>query len=304
MKQGEGKYRQTGPWPETRYMPEARPGLRKKGPRGAMGGRTPFIEKLTAMFSKIIAGTVSREEGAILINHLVRENRDETINSLAYLIENPPRNVFQKTVLHTIALARNKALFRIMADSVHSKNEDVSFMAASELARLRTDGAREALIQNLDHDIFHVRRNAAVALARDYGEEGIEILRNHILSHEEPFYRATSAQGLASAGIKGIEALFSLLASEKPGPALTAAETIAGIEGTLDSRHLAVAIEALMRAGDSRDIPLAVELLKVMALFGKKALKYETFIAAFAADSSESIRLEAQKTLQRIRRSV
>jgi len=262
----------------------------------------PFIKKLTVMFSKIIAGTVSREEGAILINHLVRENRDETINSLAYLIENPPRNVFQKTVLHTIALARNKALFRIMAESIHSKDEDVSFMAASELARLRTEVARNTLIQNLDHDIFHVRRNAAVALAEDYGDEGIEILKKHILSHEEPFYRATSAQGLAAAGIRGEEALFSVLASGSPGPALSAAEAITAIEEELDEKHLPIALEALMQAGDRRDIPLVVELLRVMALFGKNALKYETFISAFAGDTSESIRLEAQKTLQKIRR--
>ncbi len=302
MRHGEGKYRQTGPWPETRFMPDRRPGLRRKGHPGA-GGRTAFIDKLTAMFSKIIAGTVSREEGAILINHLVRENRDETINSLAYLIENPPRNVFQKTVLHTIALARNKALFRIMADSIHSKNEDVSYMAASELARLRTENARETLIQNLDHDVFHVRRNAAVALARDYGKEGIDILRKHILSHEEPFYRATSAQGLAAAGARGIEALFSILAEDAPGPALTAAETLAAMEGGLDARHLPVAVEALLRAGDRRDIPLVVELLKVMARFGREALRYETFLTAFTSDTSESIRLEAQKTMQRIRRA-
>jgi len=261
-----------------------------------------FIERLTVMFSKIIAGTVSREEGAILINHLVRENRVETINSLAYLIENPPRNVFQKTVLHTIALARNKALFRIMADSIHSKNEDVSLMAASELARLRTEGARETLIENLDHDIFHVRRNAAVALARDYGSEGIEILKKHLLAHEEPFYRATSAQGLASAGEEGLNALFSILAGDNPGPALSAAEAIASMEGEPDERHIPVAVEALMRAGDNRDIPLVVEILKVLARFGKKALKYEAFIAAFAGDPSESIRIEAQQALHRMRR--
>jgi len=264
----------------------------------------PFIQKLTVMFSKIIAGTVSREEGAILINHLVRENRDETIRSLAYLIENPPRNVFQKTVLHTIALARNKALFRIMAESIHSKDEDVSYMAASELARLRTEGAKETLVKNLDHDIFHVRRNAAVALAEDYGDEGIEILKRHILSHEEPFYRATSAQGLATAGTKGAEALFTILASGSPGAALSAAEAITGIEEELDERHLPTAIEALMKAGDRRDIPLVVELLRIMALFGKKALRYEPFIGAFTGDASESIRLEAQKTMHKIQRRV
>jgi len=260
----------------------------------------PFIDKLTVMFAKIIAGTVSREEGAILINHLVKENRDETINSLAYLIENPPRNVFQKTMLHTIALARNKALFSIIAESVQSQNEDVSFMAASELARLRTDVAKRTLIENLDNDTYHVRRSAAIALAEDYGEEGLKILKDHILSHEEPFYRATSAQGLAATGDRGISALFELLRADKPGPVFSAAEAIAGIEKEIEESHLPVAMEALMRAGDRRDMPLVVELLRVVPLFKNKALKYEAFITAFADDRSESIRLEAQKTLHKI----
>jgi len=56
-----------------------------------------------------------------------------------------------------------------------------------------------------------------------------------------------------------------------------------------------------MQAGDRKDMPLVVELLKVVALFKQNALKYEAFITAFADDTSESIRLEAQKTLHAIR---
>ncbi len=254
------------------------------------------------MFSKIIAGTVSREEGAILINHLVKESSVETIGALSYLIENPPRNVFQKTVLHTIALARNKALFQIMAESITSKDEDVSLLAASELARLRTEGAKRTLVENLDNNIYHVRKSAAVALAEDYGDDGISILKEHLLSHEEPFYRATSAQGLASTGEKGVDTLFSILRTEKPGPVFSAVEALTGYDGEIREDLIPVAIEALMQAGDNRDIPLVVELLRLLALFKKKALRYEAFIAAFADDSSESIRLEAQKTLHAIKK--
>ena len=262
----------------------------------------PFVDKLTAMFSKIIAGTVSREEGAILINHLVKESSVETISALSYLIENPPRNVFQKTVLHTIALARNKALFKIMAESIHSKDEDVSLLAALELARLRTEGAKKTLIENLDHDIYHVRRSAAIALAEDYGDDGLSVLKDHILSHEEPFYRATSAQGLASTGDTGVNTLFAIMRTEKPGPVFSAVEALTGYEDEINESLMPVAIEALMEAGDRRDIPLVVEILKLLALFKQKALKYEAFITAFADDNSESIRLEAQKNLHAIRR--
>jgi hypothetical protein len=202
----------------------------------------PFIDKLTTMFSKIIAGTVSREEGAILINHLVKESSVETISALSYLIENPPRNVFQKTVLHTIALAE------------------------------------------------------------DFGDDGLDILKDHILSHEEPFYRATSAQGLASMGDTGVNTLFDIMRTEKPGPVFSAVEALTGIEDELKDSLIPVAIEALMQAGDRRDIPLVVEILRLLACFKIKALRFEAFITAFADDNSESIRLEAQKTLHEIKR--
>jgi len=262
-----------------------------------------YIDKLTVMFSKIIAGTLSREEGAMLINHLAKEDRNNAIVSLTYLIENPPHNVFQTTMLHTIALAKNKAFFNLIAQSINSRDEDVSSLAAQELARLRTEGAKNTLIKNLNNDTYHVRKSAAVALAEDYGEEGMEILKNHILTHEEPFYRATSAQGLIAGGDSGITMLFSILHAETPGPVFSAAEAITSIEDEIKEDHLPVAMEALMEAGDRRDMRLVVELLKVAALFKKKALKYEPIIQAFADDPSESIRLETKKTLSRIRRA-
>ncbi len=261
----------------------------------------PFVERLTNMFAKIMAGTVAREEGAILINHLVKENMTETKKALAYLIENPPRNVFQKTVLHTIALARNKAFLEIMADSLHSDNEDVSLMAASELARLRTGEAKKILLENLNNEVYHVRKSSAIALAEDFGEEGLEKLKNHILTHDEPFYRATSAQGLLYAGKRGKDMLFSILSADNPGAIHSAAEVIteSALEVTVDC--LPMAVDALLSAADRRDIPSIVELLKVIALFKEGAQKFEGYVAVFTDDPSESVRVEAQKTMKYIR---
>ncbi|MFQ5442304.1 MAG: HEAT repeat domain-containing protein [Thermodesulfobacteriota bacterium] len=261
----------------------------------------PFIEKLTNMFSKIMAGTVTREEGGILINHLVKENMVETKKALSYLIENPPRNVFQKTVLHTIALARNKAFLEIMAESLHSDNEDVSLMAASELARLRTEDAKNILLENLNHEIYHVRKSSAIALAEDFGEEGLEKLKDHILTHEEPFYRATSAQALLCAGKRGKEVLFSILSSDNPGAIHSATEVIAESAMELTAEYLPLAVDGLLRSADRRDIPSIVELLKVIALFEEGARKFEDYVAVFTDDPSESVRVEAQRTMKRIR---
>ncbi|MDP2690278.1 MAG: hypothetical protein Q8P48_09225, partial [Deltaproteobacteria bacterium] len=71
-------------------------------------------EKLANMFTKVMAGTVTREEGTMLINHLAKEDMASTVSELSYLMENPPPGVFPKTILHTIALSRNKAFHDIM----------------------------------------------------------------------------------------------------------------------------------------------------------------------------------------------
>ena len=265
-------------------------------------GMYSIRERLSSMFSKIMAGTVSREEGAMLINHLVRDNMNDTVRELSYIMENPPQNVFPKTMLHTITLARNRALFSILVSSLNHKDEEVAVLAAAELARLRTNEARDVLRENLNSEAYHVRKASAAALARELGDEGIEILKNHILTHQEPFYRSTSAQGLLSAGRKGMEALLSILSSGKPGVQSSVAEAISTAYGEgLQDTDIQVAVDALMRAGDRKDTPSIVELLKVIALFRKRAGSYGGYVEAFADYPSESVRKEVQKALSQIR---
>ena len=252
--------------------------------------------RLTNMFSKIMAGTVTREEGAMLISHLVRDNRVETIQELSYLMKNPPQHVFPKTILHTVALARNKALFDLMVSSLNHKDEEVAVLAAAELAKLRTNEARDVLRENLISEAYHVRKASATALAQGFGEEGIEILRVHVIAHKEPFYRLTSAQGLLGAGRTGMETLLSILDTARSGVLSSVAEAIATTKGEeLRDEDIPRVVDALSRAGDRGDTPAIVELLKVIALFRGRAGKYEGYVAAFVDNSSESVRREAQK---------
>src|SRR4030067_1863098 len=129
-------------------------------------------EKLTNMFSKVMAGTVTREEGTMLINFLAREDLTSTVMELAYLIENPPPGVFAKTILHTIALSRNKAFNNIIVKGLEHKNEDVSLLAAGELAGLKTADARDVLVEHLGSDVYHVRKVSAAALVQGFSEGG------------------------------------------------------------------------------------------------------------------------------------
>lgn len=257
-------------------------------------------EKLANMFQKVMAGTVTREEGAILLNDLVREDPAGTVSELAVLIEDPPAGVFPKTIVHTIALARNKVFFNIMLKSLQHRSEDVSMLAAEELARQRTNESRDALSERLNSEVFHVRKASAAALVQGFSE-GLEIVRKHMLEHDEPLFRLTSAQGLLLGGRKGVAALLNVLATGSGGGIATAAEALMSASDTLEDADIPKLFEALMNAGDRKDAQAVIELLKVAGSLKGRARGFESFIQAFADYPFEAVKSEAGKALQDIR---
>jgi HEAT repeat protein len=258
-------------------------------------------EKLTNMFSKVMAGTVTREEGTMLINHLAKEDPEGTVKELSALIETPPPGVFQKTILHTVALARNKVFFGIMVSCLEHKNEDVSVLAAQELAKLKSADARDTLSEHLDCEVYHVRKASALALVEGF-PDGVEVVKGHMLKRSEPFYRLTSAQALLKSGRKGVEALLSLMASsDNHGAVATAAETLVSGSSDMEQGDVQMIFGALLNAGDRKDSHSIVELLKVVAALKGKASGFEGFVLAFADYPSESVKREAQNALKMIR---
>jgi len=255
-------------------------------------------EKLTNMFSKVMAGTVTREEGTMLINHLAKEDLPETARELSYLIEVPPPGVFSKTILHTIALARNKGFNNILVASLDHKNEDVSILAAEELARLKTTEAREVLVEHLTSDVYHVRKASAVALTQF--PDGLEILKQYILSHNEPFYRLTAAQALIRAGKPGIEALLTVLNSGNDAAVVSIAEALITAAKDLAVSEIPKLFEALMMAGDRKDTQAILGLLKVAGSLKGKAKGFEGYIMAFEDYPVEPVRKEAREAIKMI----
>lgn len=268
----------------------------KKGKKRLMNS---IREKLSNMFSKVMAGTVTREEGTMLINHLAKENLVETVSELSYLIDTPPPGVFSKTILHTIALARNKSFHNILVASLDHKNEDVSILAAEELARLKTSEAQEVLVEHLTSDVYHVRKASAAALAQF--PEGLATLKEHILTHSEPFYRLTSAQALIKAGKQGIETLLSILNSGKEDAVKSIAEALIAAGKDLGNSEIPKIFEALMMAGDRKDTQSILGLLKVAGSLKGKARGFEGYVMAFEDHPTESVRKEAQDALKQIK---
>lgn len=257
-------------------------------------------DQLVSMFSKVMGGTVTREEGAMLLNDMARGMEAEVLKELTFLVENPPPDVHQKTILHTIVLARNEAFLSIMISSLANESDEVSTFAAEELARLKSDEAKKVLVEHLGVDDYNVRKVTAAAFARNFGAEGIELLRNYIIENPEPLYRLTSADALLGAGRPGINALLSVLKCPDPGPLQTVAEAIekGGVE--LDGDSMRSVIDGLLLAGDREDEPSIAALLKAIASLGSRARPLGVYVMAFSDHRSEAVRNAARGTLKKI----
>lgn len=271
----------------------------KQAPRKSSDA-IPVRDKLAHMFTKIMAGTITREEGTMLINDLAKARHEDTLRELFYLIDNPPSGVYPKTIIHTVALARNKAFSKIMVASLEHKNADVSILAAIELGKQRTVEAQECLREHLNSEVYHVRQASASALIDGFGNEGIEVLKKHILTHHENFYRATSAQALLKNGREGIDCLLSLLNSGNPGAVSTAASCLSSAVLVLEKEDIPKIFEALMRAGDKKETTTIIELLKVAGLLKSKAIGFDGYIRAFVDDPVLLVSEEAKKALKLI----
>ncbi len=257
-------------------------------------------EKLTNMFTKVMAGTVTREEGTMLINHLAKEDMVSTVSELSYLMENPPPGVFARTILHTIALSRNKAFHNIMVTGLEHKNEDVSILAAQELAKLKSEDAMQVLVEHLGSDVYHVRKASATALVQGF-REGVDIVASRLESSQEDFYRSTYAQALLNAGKKGLEALLKVMSSGNPGAAVSAARVVLGVVDRLAEDDIPKVFGALMAAGDNNDAESIVEILKIAAALKGRAKGFEGYVRAFSDYAASSVRAEAKIALEEMR---
>jgi len=256
--------------------------------------------ELSSMFGKIMAGTVTREEGSMLISDLVRKDQASTMMALKNLIENPPPGVFPKTILHTLVLTRNKVFYSILVACLGSKNEDLSILAAHELANLRTNESLDVLVEHIDSEAYHVRKASANAIVKGFAAQGIEILAAHVKNHPEPFFRATSTNALLSAGRGGITALLGLLGSGPTAAICSAAEALCKVSGSLEPGDADTVVGALMAAGDRNDTQAAMELLRLVGAMGDKAGRYSEYVRAFTDHQSDGVRREAEAALRAV----
>ncbi|MBI5969934.1 MAG: HEAT repeat domain-containing protein [Deltaproteobacteria bacterium] len=258
-------------------------------------------EQLANMFVKVMSGTVSMEEGTMLINSLAKKDSKETVAAISEFINTPPQNISAQTVFHTIAITRNRAFFDVLTATLDHKNEEISIFACEELATYFKNESKFVLVEHLNSDAYHVRKSSAATLTKIFGDEGIAALGKHILGNTQSHYhRLTSAEALVKAGKKGIDALMNVLNTGGSGAAAAAAEALSSVAASLSDAEMQMFVNALMKFGDAKDAETTATLIKAIGSFGKRAKQFAGFVRAYADDPDEGVSKEAKNTLKAI----
>jgi HEAT repeat protein len=256
--------------------------------------------KVEAMFHKVSSKTITREEGALLLNDLVKQSADKgaLLRIIRDFCQKPPSDVLVKTIFHTVALANNPEFEPILEASLDHDNEEVSFVSAEGLARFRSDKAKNALVRNLDNAVYHVRKASGDVLIRGWGKEGISLVVTHGLSHPDLYVRETAASRLAGNGKRGISALIDVMETNNLDAIHSAAEALieAGISSA-EKDQVKKIIHALTLADSGRQSATVITLMNLLSVLQESVEGFEEYIAAFLSHDAELVRQAARRTL-------
>lgn len=259
-------------------------------------------DQIIAMFLKIAAKTISREEGTLLLNDLQKHSTDksEVRRIIIDLSEKPPKDVYVKTIFHTVALTKNPAFTKILEVGLEHKSEDISIVAADGLARLGNDEARDSLVHHLTSDSYHVRKASGDVLIKGWGRQGIKLVATHGLSHPETYYRYTAALSLAKSGRTGISTLLETFATNNMNAIQSAADALSEVGNAVAKEEVPKLVHALEAAIGSKHSNAAIALLKLLGVMKEKVSGFEEHIAILLDYNYEPIRISAQNALASI----
>lgn len=257
-------------------------------------------DQIVTMFMKIAAKTISREEGTLLLNDLARgsiNNKMEVFKVILDLCQKPPKDVYVKTMFHTVALAKNPAFTKILEVGLEHKNEEISIVCADGLANLGNDEARDSLTHHLINDSYHVRKASGDVLIKGWGKMGIKLVIANGLSHPETYYRYTAALSLARSGKAGISALLDVFISNNLNAIQSAAEALSEFENAVGKEDVPKIVHALEVAVANKHSNAVVALLKLLGAMKEKVGGFEEHIAVLMDHSYEPVRVAAHNAL-------
>lgn len=258
-------------------------------------------DQIIKMFARVAAGTVTQEEGTMLINSLAKKEPQETVQALQSLIHDTPPDMSAQLVFRIVAMSRSRFFFDILTSALDHKNEDMSIFACEELSKYFPMESQFVLGEHLNSEVYAVRKaSARILTTKVFGNSGIDTLKKHILANAEHYYRLSSAEILADCGENGIAALMQILNSGKPGPASTVAEVLGRDSSKISDANIPVVLNALLEAGDAQQKESLVALLKLVASLGPRARLYIEYVRAYEDWEDELVNAEAWNALMEI----
>lgn len=259
-------------------------------------------DQIVTMFMKVAAKTISREEGTLFLNDIVKRsgNKSEVVKVILELCQKPPKDVHVKTIFHTVALAKNPAFSKLLEVGLDHKSEDICITSAEGLVKLGNDEAKNSLVHHLVSDAYHVRKVSADVLVKGWGREGIRLVLAHGLSHPEVYYRYTSALALAKSGKMGIAALLELFTSNNMNAIQSAADALSENAEPLGKADVPRLVHALELAVNCKHTTAVTALLKLLGALKDRAGGFEEHIAVLLDYNYEPIRIAAGNALASI----
>lgn len=258
-------------------------------------------DQIVAMFLKIAAKTISREDGTLFLNDLMKRSdvatKKEINRIILDLCQKPPKDIYVKTMFHTVALAKNPAFTKLLEVGLEHKNEEISIICADGLASLGNDEARDSLTHHLINDSYHVRKASGDVLIKGWGRMGIKLVVANGLSHPEIYYRYTAALSLARSGKAGISALLDVFVSNNLNAIQSAAEALSEFEKAVGKEEVPRLVHALETAVANKHSNAVIALLKLLGTMKEKVSGFEEHIAVLLDHNYEPVRIAAHSAL-------
>jgi hypothetical protein len=256
--------------------------------------------KVEAMFRKISLKTITREEGALLLNDLVKQSTGKsTLHQIIRdFCQKPPNDIPVKTIFHTVALANNPEFEPILQAGLDNENEEVSIVSAEGLARFKSDKAKNVLTRHLNSKAYHVRQASGNVLIRWWGSEGISLVVAQGLFHPDKHVRKTAATLLAGNGKRGISALIDIMVTDNLDAIQSAAEALLEAKIIIaEKNQVRKIVHALTTADSGKESHTVITLLKLLATQKEKVIGFEEYIAVLLSHDSDQVRQAAGRTL-------
>jgi hypothetical protein len=264
--------------------------------------------KVASALKKIASGTVTLEEGAVLLNDLERSSADkDELNALFLeLYRALPQETHGKIFLHIIALTKNPHFENMLAAGLDHPDENTAPAILAGMAGYKDDQARGALKRQLAHPLPRVRKLAGEIIIRKWGTEGVNLVVANGLCSEDQDIVNSACIVLSDCGVTVAPIVIDAMQTMNMASLRASAKLLLDmkesmdIEDHIDKDRVATLVQVMDRVAGNKQPNLIITMLELLGLLKNKLAGHEDAIAAFLNVEHSTIKLVSHKVLSAI----